>query len=469
MTTTMRRGPTRPRKTPAGHAGALPTVAERCAAGKALRHTVGRATHAGWEPPRRRRDPVDVLIESSQGRLPNLVPIRYGRMLQSPFTFFRGAGAIMAGDLAHTPVTGVRVQACGDCHLLNLGSFATPERQEVFDINDFDETLPAPWEWDLKRLAASFVIAGRSNRFNKRECRSAATEVVRAYREHMAEYADMPTLDAWYARVESLVDYAQDPEMRRFYQRMLRKQQHRDAASEFAKLTHDDKGVPRITDDPPLIYHGEEEQHPEFWVNVRRTLQRYRETLPDDRRVLFDRFRFFDVAIKVVGVGSVGTICGIALFLAREGDPLFLQIKEARASVLEPFAGKSVYQNHGERVVVGQRVMQTASDIFLGWTVGERGRHFYVRQLHDLKLKPVIEVMKPENLIRYGAICGWALARAHARSGDAAVLAGYMGKSAVLDNAIADFAEAYADQNERDHVALVAAARAGRIEVRTEV
>jgi len=470
----MRKGASRRRTVPPPKRGGartdtLPTIAERRAAGKALRNTVGRTSHAGWEPPRRRRDPIDVLIESSQGRLPNLVPIRYGRMLQSPFTFFRGAAAIMARDLAQTPVTGLRVQACGDCHLLNLGGFATPERQQVFDINDFDETLPAPWEWDLKRLAASFVIAGRSNRFAQRDCRAAAAESVRAYRTHMSEYAEMDTLDAWYARVEGLVDDAEDPEMRRFYQRMLRKEEHRDAASEFAKLTHDDKGVPRITDDPPLIFHPEQEQHPEFWSNVRRTLQRYRDTLPDDKRVLFDRYRFFDIAIKVVGVGSVGTICGVALFLARQGDPLFLQIKEARRSVLEPFAGKSVYANHGERVVVGQRVMQTASDIFLGWTVGDAGRHFYVRQLRDLKLKPVIEVMRPENLIRFGTVCGWALARAHARSGDTAVLSGYMGKSAIFDNAVADFAEAYADQNERDHAAMVAAARAGRIEVRTDV
>ena len=451
-----------------GQQDALPTRRERYARGKALRETVPRGSHAGWEPPRRRRDPIEILIESSVGRVPRLVPIRYGRMLQSPFTFYRGAAAIMAEDLAGTPSTKVQVQACGDCHLLNFGAFASPERRLVFDINDFDETLPAPWEWDLKRLATSFVIAARSNRFSRREARTAARAAVRSYRQRMAEYAAMPVLQVWYSSVVGLVEHAENPVLRKRYQRHIRKEQRREAASEFHRLTHTVAGAPRITDDPPLVYHPAAERGPAFRRQLRGILTRYRATLPDERRRLFDRFRVYDFAARVVGVGSVGTVCAIALFLAAENDPFFLQIKEARRSVLEPFAGKSAYSNPGERVVVGQRLMQAASDIFLGWTSGENGRHFYVRQLRDVKIKPVIEILKPPNLVQYAEACGWALARAHARSGDPALLAGYMGKRATLENAVTDFAVAYADQNERDHAALVAAVRSGRIEARTD-
>jgi len=459
---TRRKAATAPRGAP------LPTLADRTAAGKALRAKVSRASHAGWEPPRRRRDPVDIVIESSRGRIERLVPIRYGRMLQSPFAFFRGAAAIMASDLAHTPTTGLRVQCCGDCHLLNFSGFATPERRMIFDINDFDETISAPWEWDVKRLAASFVIAARHRKFAARDGRAAAAAAVASYRKHMAELADMPTLQAWYVSIDDSFASLQDAAMRRFYKRMLRKQMHRDPAGEFTNLTHGRRGTPRIKDDPPLLYHVEEEDHPHFWAEVRGTLARYRESLPDDRRMLYDRFHLCDIAVKVVGVGSVGTICGVALFLAREGDPLFLQIKEARASVLEPYTCKSRYDNEGQRVVVGQRLMQAASDIFLGWTSGDRGRNFYVRQMRDLKIKPVIEVMQPTNLVNYGTRCGWALARAHARSGDAAALSGYMGKSGAFEKAITTFAVAYADQNERDYEAFAAAVRDGRIAARTD-
>jgi uncharacterized protein (DUF2252 family) len=444
----------------------LRTLAERYALGKALREKVPRGRHAGWQPPSRRRDPIDILIESSTGRIPSLLPIRYGRMLQSPFTFYRGAAAIMAADLASTPKTGVRVQACGDCHLLNFGGFATPERRIIFDINDFDETLPAPWEWDVKRLSASFVVAGRSNRFTKRDARAAAAAAVRSYREHVASSAEMPTLQAWYASVSGLVETLGNPRLRRRYERVVREEREHGSAHEFAELAHYVDGVPRIKDDPPLVYHADIEHDPAFWRRVHRELRRYRESLPDDRRVLFDRFQLCDMAAKVVGVGSVGTACAVALFLAAKEDPLFLQFKEAHSSVLEPFAGKSAYANHGERVVTGQRLMQAASDIFLGWTTGEEARHFYVRQLRDIKIKPVIEIMEPADLVSYADACGWALARAHARSGDAAVLAGYMGKGTTFDEAIADFAVAYADQNERDHHALVEAVRAGRIKVK---
>ena len=432
-----------------------------------MREKLPRSRHAGWQPPKARRDPIDVLIESSAGRIPSLLPIRYGRMLQSPFAFYRGAAAIMAADLATTPKTGVGVQVCGDCHLVNFGGFATPERRIIFDINDFDETLPAPWEWDVKRLSASFVAAARNNGFAKREARAAATASVRSYREHLASFAEMPTLQAWYASVSGLAETVGNPRLRKRYEKVVREERVHGSAHEFAELAHYVDGVPRIKDDPPLVFHADIEHDPAFWRHVQRELQHYRESLPDDRRVLFDRFQLCDMAAKVVGVGSVGTACAVALFLAAKEDPLFLQFKEAHASVLEPFAGKSVYQNHGERVVIGQRLMQAASDIFLGWTTGEEARHFYVRQLRDVKIKPMIEVMEPPDLVSYAEACGWALARAHARSGDAAVLAGYMGRGPTFDEAIADFAVDYADQNERDHQALVAAVRAGRIKVKT--
>jgi uncharacterized protein (DUF2252 family) len=447
-----------------------PTREERYLAGKALRSVTPRKAQAAWEPPPGRRDPVEILIESSEGRIPELVPIRYGRMIQTPFAFYRGAAAIMAADLAATPNSGIRVQASGDCHLANFGGFATPERRIVFDMNDFDETTPAPWEWDVKRLAASFVIAGRNNRFTPGDCRQAAVASVRSYRERMAEYAAMPTLRAWYSYIdfESEIEAAADPELRKLYKKLLDKAERRDPSNEFPKLAHRVEGKPVINDNPPLIYHLEEQKHSEWQAAMLQELQRYRESLPQDRQLLFDRYRFADAATKVVGVGSVGTHCAVALFFATDDDPLFLQIKEARDSVLEPYAGKSPFKNRGQRVVVGQRLMQSASDIFLGWTEGDGRRHFYFRQLRDVKIKPVIEIMKPLNLTNYAVGCGWALARAHSRSGEAGLLAGYMGKSDTFDEAIGDFAAAYADQNERDHAALVEALRQGRVEAVVE-
>ena len=448
----------------------LPTPKQRYGDGKALRRAVPRAAHAGWRAPRDRADPIEILIASDKGRLRRLLPIRYGRMLVSPFAFYRGAAAIMASDLSTTPVSGLRVQACGDCHLLNFGGFATPERRIIFDTNDFDETLPAPWEWDVKRLATSFVVAGRDNRFGARDCRAAAVAAVRAYREHMVEYAGMPALQVWYESVDLIryLETADDPQMRKLYLQPLRKAQALDAAREFPKLAHQLRGTARITDDPPLIYHLAERNRPDFHRMVHAIIARYRASLPDERRVLFDRYRFADLAMKVVGVGSVGTRCAVALLLAAADDPLFLQVKEARTSVLEPYAGKSAYRHCGQRVVVGQRLMQTASDIFLGWTFGDQGRHFYVRQLRDVKVKPLVATMKPRALLAYARLCGWALACAHARSGDPAALAGYIGRRDTFDTAIADFAVAYAEQNERDHAALVAAVRARRIEARRE-
>jgi uncharacterized protein (DUF2252 family) len=445
--------------------------AERMAAGKDLRSQAPRASHRDWTPPPDRADPIDVLIASNEGRLEELVPIRFGRMLSSPFTFFRGAAAVMAADLAKTPSTGIRVQACGDCHLLNFGGFGTPERNFIFDINDFDETLPAPWEWDVKRLATSFVLAGRDNRYDEADCRESALAVVRAYRERLAELSEMTVLEGWYAKLDmqQMIAATADPEMREHRERRMKKIESRTAIDhDYPSLVEHVGEEPRIKDDPPYIYHVEESSSAEFQQVIDEALQGYRETLPYDRRTLFDKYHFVDLAIKVVGIGSVGTVCGVGLFLAEANDPLFLQVKQANASVLEPYAGASVYANHGQRVVVGQRLMQSASDIFLGWTTGRFGRHFYLRQLRDMKSKPMIEIYKPRHMLEYAGHCGHALAHAHGRSGDAAMLTGYLGAAENFDEALADFAVAYANQTEQDHVSLASAVRRGKIEAAAE-
>jgi uncharacterized protein (DUF2252 family) len=410
-----------------------------------------------------------MVVESSHGRIPDLIPIRYGRMMVSPFTFYRGTANIMAVDLAGTPASGLRAQLCGDAHLLNFGGFATPERRVVLDINDFDETLPGPWEWDLKRLAASFVFACRSNGFSAGDQREAALSCVRSYREHMIEYADMAVLEIWYARLQlsDILAALQDKATRGRLKKQFKKAQSHDVPEhEFPKLAEIRGGKCEIKDEPPLIWH-----HPHLNAtreNFERSLARYRESLPPERRVLLDRYRSMDFALKVVGVGSVGTLCAIALMMAADDDPLFLQIKEAGPSVLERFAGKSKYANHGQRVVVGQHLMQAASDIFLGWAQGEGGRHVYIRQLRDMKIKPLVELFNRRTMFDYAALCGWTLARAHARSGDPAMIAGYMGKSGVIDKAIASFSKAYADQAEQDHATFIRAIRRGRIEVERE-
>ena len=437
------------------------------AQGKELRDRCPRTSHAGWTPPADRPDPLKLIEESNRGRVRELLPIRYGRMLQSPFAFYRGTAAIMAADLARTPTTGVHVQACGDCHLLNFGAFATPERRLVFDINDFDETLPAPWEWDVKRLAASFVVAGRSNRFRTADSRAAALACVRSYRERMAECAGMRSLDVWYARIESddVLALIKEDETRRQIQKRIRKAGQRD---EYPRLVDITVGKPVIRDNPPLIYHPPEASSAEFATQIEKSLAAYRISLSADRRLLLDRYRLQDFAIKVVGVGSVGTRCSVLLMMAGSGDALFLQVKEARKSVLEPYAEKSTIANHGERIVTGQRIMQSASDIFLGWTAGAPGRHFYVRQLRDMKLKPRVEQFTPATLLQYAQFCGWALAHAHARSGQPALISGYLGKGGRFDEAVAEFSVAYADQSERDYRTLYEAAQNGRIEVRSE-
>jgi uncharacterized protein (DUF2252 family) len=442
-------------------------VSERTEFGAALRRRCPRKAHARWRPRHGRPDPVSTLIASNKGRLRNLIPLRYGRMMVSPFTFFRGAAAIMAADLAQSPITGVALQACGDCHLLNFGGFATPERKLIFDINDFDETTIAPWEWDVKRLAASFVIAGRANRFGKSDCQEAAWLVAQRYREQMLEYAEAPVLASWYAAIDldALVATGTDQDFRPFTRKkVLESTDAHTQHHELHKFTHQDGDNPKITDAPPLVYHVDDlQKHKQYHRAIERSFEEYRETLDPSRRVLLDRYQIVDVAMKVVGVGSVGTECGVALLMSGNGEPLFLQFKEARESVLEPYVGKSSWKHRGQRVVVGQRIMQAASDVFLGWATWQDGRHMYMRQLADVKIKPVIQVMKPVNLCRYARACGWALARAHARSGDPVILSAYMGKSEAFEDALSAFAVGYADQNERDYSKMMAAIRKGRI------
>lgn len=446
-------------------------ISQRLELGKSLRDKTPRHAHAVWHPRIRRRDPIEILIESNQKRIPELLPIRYGRMVQSPFTFFRGAAAVMASDLSQTPVTRIFTQICGDCHLLNFGGFGTPERKIIFDLNDFDETLFGPWEWDLKRLATSFVLASRHNGFSKTAIRKSALVVAKNYRKYMAEFSTMSPLEVWYAHldVETILASAKNPKTKRDIEKRIDKALHRDVLEDdYPKLAESSHGKHRIKENPPLIYHLPEAHEADFKKNLNRAYELYRKSLPDDRRLLLDHYAIQDIAMKVVGVGSVGTWCGIVLHMSRNRDPLFLQVKEAQASVLEPYVGVSSYPNHGQRVVVGQRLMQAASDIFLGWTQGRQGRNFYVRQLRDKKIKPQVEIFHTDTMHRYAKFCGWVLARAHAKSGDSAMISGYLGDNDHMDEALADFAEAYADQSEQDHQVLLEAVNQGRIPVYLE-
>lgn len=436
---------------------------ERIAAGRLLRESVPRSSHGAWQPPSRGRDPIAILEKSNEDRVAELVPIRYGRMLRSPFAFLRGSAALMAHDLASTPNTGIRLQACGDCHLLNFGLFATPERNLVFDLNDFDETLPAPWEWDIKRLAASFAVAGRDNRQADADSRAAAVACVRAYRENLREYSRMNPLEVWYSRLDAdtLIELAPDERARKLRERAAEKARSRVVENLFPKIVEQVAGRHRLVDQPPFLYHLAD---PEAEEVLREGLADFRNSLSDERRTLLDRYRLEDFAVKVVGIGSVGTRCLIGLFFSEENHPLILQFKEARRSVLEPYAGKSQYDYQGQRVVMGQRLMQSSSDIFLGWARGRRGYDFFVRQLRDMKFSVPAEGFSPADLNRYAELCGWALARAHAKSGDAATISGYLGKGDNFDEAMGEFSLAYADQTEQDHAALVEAVRSGRLE-----
>jgi len=442
-----------------------PSIQARMSAGKALREKVPRSSHAEWVAPSGRPDPIDILKQSDKGRLPELLPIRYGRMQQSPFAFFRGSAAVMAWDLSKTPATGMHVQACGDCHASNFGGFASPERQLLFDINDFDETLEAPWEWDVKRLGASIVLASRELGLGGGSCEDAVVTMSQSYREHMREYARMRALEMWYSHMDAevFIEEARSAASRKRWVEVEGKARLQTADHIFPKIADVINGRTRIVDHPPLVYHPRESDVELKYVIEK--FHKYRETLPQERRVILDRYHIIDVARKVVGVGSVGTRCGVALLMAGEHDPMLLQIKEALPSVLEPYAGKSQYANHGERVVTGQRMLQSASDVFLGWTCDEEGRSYYFRQLRDMKMKIDLENMTKDDWLEYVEICGWTLARAHARTGDAAMIGGYLGKNDTFDSALAKFAASYADQANRDHATLLKAIRAGRVKV----
>jgi uncharacterized protein (DUF2252 family) len=445
--------------------------AELIARGEAVRKQCPRGSHAVWSAPHDRPDSLRLVEEGNGGRIPELIPLRHGRMLPSPFTFYRGTALNMAVDLAGTPTTGFRVQACGDAHLGNFRCFATPERRVIFDIHDLDETLPAPWEWDVKRLAASFVLAGRTNGFSDQRARDAVLTCVRSYREAMARFSTMQALDVWYARfeAETLIADIADADIRARTRKRLAKAKKVCVVEDvFPKLADSSGATPTIKDNPPLLYHHLERGEDEFYARIEEVFSRYRESLPDDRRVLLDRYALKDKAIKVVGVGSVGTVCSVALLMAGKNDPLFLQVKEARSSVLEAHAGPSVYPNHGQRVVKGHRLMQSASDIFLGWTEDSSSRHFYVRQLRDMKLKFRIEEFQPAKMVIFADWCGGTLARAHARSGEPALISGYLGKADTFDQAIATFAVTYADQVERDYERFAKAVRAGKLEARSD-
>jgi uncharacterized protein (DUF2252 family) len=459
----------------------MSTAVESAAEGKAARSAARRSSHAGWSAPEDRADPVAILAAQAEARVPDLVPIRYGRMAASPFAFFRGAAAVMAADLARTPVSGLRVQACGDAHLSNFGAFAAPDRRLVFDLNDFDETLPGPWEWDLKRLAASFAIAARERGFKRRHCEAAVLRAARSYREAMREFASLGNLDVWYSRLdveEAIAEAAQAEstavgadEVARL-RRGMEKAQSKDSLRALERLTEVRDGEIRFRSEPPILVPGEQlvaaaDGRP-IMEMLKSVVAAYRESLGPEMRVLFDGYEFREIARKVVGVGSVGTRAWVILLSGPgERDPLFLQAKEAEASVLETHAGASQWPNHGQRVVEGQRLMQAASDIFLGWcrTVGLDGRErdFYVRQLWDWKRSADVERLSAPGLEVYARICGWTLARAHARSGDRFAIAAYLGGGDGFDRAICSFAADYAEQNLRDHQALLDAIASGRV------
>jgi uncharacterized protein (DUF2252 family) len=460
------------------------SVAERTAHGKAARAHAARSSHAVFEPAPDRADPIELLQRQDRTRVPELVPIRYGRMLVSPLAFYRGAAMIMASDLAGTPRSGLGVQCCGDAHLSNFGVFASPERRLVFDVNDFDETLPGPWEWDVKRLAVSVMIAARQNGFAAKHERRVVLDTVAEYRATMRRFATMTSLDVWYAHLDvddTLRELGSQLHAKVVAQttKALAQARTRDNMSAFSKLTRVIDGEARIVADPPLIVpladlaQGSERE--EMFDALHEQLRSYRATLEHDRRVLLEQYSVSDFARKVVGVGSVGTRAWIALLLGRDGtDPLFLQIKEAEASVLEEFLGPSEFDDHGERVVSGQRLMQASSDIFLGWLHFQSGldgqpRDYYCRQLRDQKGSAQIGQMTPKGMLTYGRMCGWTLARAHARSGDRIAIAAYLGKGSKFDRALVEFSRSYADQNERDYQALVAAVKSGRVTAETGI
>jgi len=446
---------------------------ERFEKGVAIREVTPLSAHQQLNLAANREDPVEILIKTSIGRIENLLPIRYSRMMESPFAFYRGAAAIMAADLAQTPNTGIHLQLCGDCHLMNFGGFATPERQLVFDINDFDETFPGPWEWDLKRLAASFVIAGRWRKFSNKNCKEFAWNVADSYKRHMLDYSKLSALQIWYADIDlaELIELGRDKDFKEFDQKRIKKASEYTAhEKEFAKMTYFDGARARIKDNPPLIFHPTGDLEKQVVKEGEIIHNRYLESLSEEKQVLLSRYKLHDIVIKVVGVGSVGTLCGISLLMSATGEPIFLQFKEARKSVLEGnVKTQGKYSHQGERIVMGQKLMQSASDMFLGWTDDSKNKFFYIRQLRDAKVKPVLEVMKPKNMAEYAKACGWALARAHARSGDPSLISGYIGDTNEFANAISEFSVLYADQNESDYNKMLEAIKHGKLPIAAEI
>ncbi|MEZ0093871.1 DUF2252 domain-containing protein [Streptacidiphilus sp. EB129] len=440
----------------------MSSPAERALRGRAVRETVKRGSPGGWTAAPGRPDPLALLQQEDADRVADLLPIRYGRMAASPFAFFRGAAVVMAADLAAVANTGLTVQLCGDAHLLNFGVFASPERALVFDINDFDETLPGPFEWDVERLAVSFAVAARENRHGDQHAWAAARAAVRAYRLAMRRLADLGELAVWYERLDTaeLLPLVRKPGQRKRLEANLEHARRRTSMQALGKLTEIRDGHRRIVHAPPLL----EPASPPELLAVDKLFSEYRSTLPEERRFLMDRFQFVDAARKVVGVGSVGTRCFVLLLTGRdEQDPLFLQIKEAGPSALQRHLPAAGHEHQGNRVVVGQRLMQAAGDVFLGWMTGPTGRHFYCRQLRDMKGSADVETMDPDLLRQYAELCGTTLARAHARTGDRIAIAAYLGKADTFDRAVADFALQYADQNIRDHGALTSAISAGDV------
>jgi uncharacterized protein (DUF2252 family) len=437
---------------------------ERRKQGKALREKYPRAAQGDWKPRSKSQDIIKLLEESDADRIAGLIPVKYQRMSVSAFTFFRGTAIIQARDLASAPVSGITVQACGDCHLANFGGFASPERVLVFDINDFDETFPGPWEWDVKRLGASLILAARDRSFSKTVADRAVRAATASYREHMAEFAEMKVLDTWYAQVsiDAIRDYfRKDQDMTARLSKKVKQAHKQTSEAVIPKLTAVVDGLRKIKDNPPVIYHVHEFARNFEKQRVKFT-EEYKQSLQPDRRHLYERYHYQDSAIKVVGVGSVGTRCYLSLLLADDDDPLFLQVKEARRSVLELPRGKSRYAHQGLRVVEGQRVMQAASDIFLGWA-RTKEHDYYLRQFRDMKVSAEVETFRPGTLVGYASLCGWTLARAHAKAGDAAMIAGYLGANDQFDDALAQYSEAYADQAERDFETFQAAIRSGRL------
>ena len=446
-------------------------AAERYEIGKQLRKNCPRSSHAQWKSATNRPDPVDLIVSGNKGRIPKLVPLRHGRMGRSPFTFYRGAALNMASDLSGTPVSGINVQACGDAHLCNFGGFATPERNIIFSINDLDETLPAPWEWDIKRLAASFIVACRNNNLNDSSGRDVVLACVRSYRENMMIFSEMKTMELWHYSLgpDQLISRLKDPELRRRGLKRLEKERSRSIAEEiFPQIVKGEGNSTVIKDQLPSIFHWEGHAPGEVVQETQDTFELYKTSLPPGFSQLLNRYKIKDVVIKVVGVGSVGTACWVVLLQTGDGDPLFIQAKEARKSVLEAYTGKSIHPNNGQRVVYGYRLMQPFSDPFLGWAVGQGGRHLFFRQLRDIKISIKVETFGRQEMLSYADWCGQALALSHARSGDSALLSGYMGSSDTFDEAIAGFSLAYADQNEKDHAAFMKAIKSGKIEAEFE-